>query len=219
MKSPFLASVVLLSTLRLAASADPPAVGAVRMQRSASIDKVLVGPRGEVFALLLAEGSVVVLPPHLASDLGFEPGQRVQVEGDAVQTPLNFVYHRVRLTRAGVLLISAPQPGEGRPPGAPPDGPPPGDPVAETETTRSGTLEAFLAAPDGRVNGLVFADGTVAMGGPHQSIDVSGLTRGTSLQISGTAPAGAAALRLERMTLPDGTVRALQPLASAGKRE
>jgi len=220
MKSLSLVPLLLLSTTAAAQpSAFPPgAFAGVRMQRSSDIERVLVGPRGEVFALLLSEGSVIMLPPHLTSELGLEAGQRVQVEGDAVQTPLNLVYFRVRLTRGGQLLITPLLPGKEPRPAGPPPGPPP-DEAAGTETTARGALQAFIATPDGRVNGLVFSDGTVAVGAPHQSVDVSGLSRGTVLQVSGPRVAEAGALLLERMTLPDGTVRTLQPLASFGKRE
>jgi len=214
MKGFSLVAGLVLSTV---AAAQPNAAG-VPMQRSADIERVLHGPRGEVFALLLAEGSVIMLPPHLSQDLGFEAGQRVQVEGNAVQTPLNLVYFRVRLTRGGQLLLAPPRPGSEPHPAGPPPGPPP-EANAESEATARGALVAFLATPDGGVNGLVFADGTVAMGAPHQAIDVSGLTRGTVLEVSGARLAQASALLLERVTLPDGTIRTLQPLASFGKRE
>jgi hypothetical protein len=212
-----LAAALVFSTV---AAAQPAGVGSavgVRMQRSADIERVLLGPRGEVFALLLAEGSVIMLPPHLTQDLGLETGQRVQVEGDAVQTPLNFVYHRVRLTRGGQLLLVPGLPGKEAQPAGPPPGPPPEE-AAAVGTTARGSLVAFIAGPDGRVNGLVFSDGTVAVGAPHQSVDVSGLTRGTLLEVSGPRLVQAA-LQLERVTLPDGTFRTLQPLASFGKRE
>ena len=85
------------------AAGAPSAETHFRMQRSADIDKVLVNRQGEPFALLLAEGSVVMLSSQ-AAHFGFAPGQRVQVEGDAVETPLNIVYFRARLTRGGKLL-------------------------------------------------------------------------------------------------------------------
>ena len=128
------------SSLALAepGSAAPTDKVHFRMQRSANIDKVLVNSQGEPFALLLAEGSVVMLSSN-ASEFGFAPGQRVQVEGDAVQTALNVVYYRARLTRAGKLLLHASDS---------PARQPSHEDCAGSEVTARGSLEALLAAND-----------------------------------------------------------------------
>ncbi len=160
------------------------------MQRSADIDKVLINSRGEPFALLLAEGSVVMLSSD-ASQFGFTPGQRVQVEGDAVETALNVVYYRARLTRGGKLLLRAHD--------APARQPTHEDSAGKQVTAR-GPLDALLAAPDGHITGLVFADGTVALAPPDMKLDVSGLSRGAQIEVSGPAIA-AAALRIDKLAL------------------
>jgi len=163
-----------------------------RMQRSAKIDQVLVNSDGEAFALLLAEGSVVMLSSQ-ASQFGFAHGQRVQVEGDAVQTPLNVVYFRVRLTRGGQLLQSAND--------APARAPTAGD-CAGGEVTARGALEAFLAARDGSITGLVFGNGTLALASP--SLSINGLAHWSKVEVSGpaiSAEAGAAALRIDRLAV------------------
>lgn len=174
-------------------AAPTPATSHFRMQRSADIERVLVNSQGQPFALLLAEGSIVMLSSH-ASELGFAPGQRVQVEGDAVETALNIVYYRVRLTRGGKLLQAA---DEG------PARQPVGEECAGDAVTRRGSLEALLAAPDGRITGMVFANGTLALATPSQALDVAGLTRGAKVDVSGPAGAkdGTPALRIERLAL------------------
>jgi hypothetical protein len=212
------AAVLLIPGLAVAQPVPLPDAPArsVRMQRSADIERVLIGRNGEPFALLLAEGSVVMLPPHLAVELYFAPGQRVQVEGDAVQTGLNVVYFRVRLTRNGKMLLPADPPPPG---GAPAHGGPGPEADRGTELDAQGSLEALLAAPDGRVTGLVFADGTVASIGRDEVIDVSGLTRGMRLDVSGpgTVRQGVATLRLERLMLPNGTLRTVQSVAALSR--
>ena len=183
------------SSLALAEPVPAAPTGEVhfRMQRSANIDKVLVNSQGEPFALLLAEGSVVMLSSN-ASEFGFAPGQRVQVEGDAVETALNVVYYRARLTRGGRLLLRA---------NDAPARQPTHEECAGNELTARGSLEALLAAPDGRITGMVFADGTVALVGPAMTLDASGLSRGAKVEVSGPAIAaeGATALRIDRLAL------------------
>ena len=175
------------------AVAPPAAETHFRMQRSADIDKVLIYHEGEPFALLLAEGSVVMLSSQ-ASHFGFAPGQRVQVEGDAVETPLNIVYFRVRLTRGGKLLQAI----SDLPARAPTS-----EDCAGSEVNARGKLQSFLAAPDGRITGLVFADGTVALSTAGLPIDASGLSRGMKVEVAGAALTsdGANALRIDRLTV------------------
>jgi hypothetical protein len=164
-----------------------------RMQRSATIDKVLVNSQGQPFALLLAEGSVVMLSSN-ASELGFAPGQRVQVEGDAVETALNVVYYRARLTRGGKLLVHPSDPAARQPTH---------EDCAGNEVTARGSLQALLAAPDGHITGMVFADGTVALVGPARTLDASSLFRGAKVEVSGPGIAadGASTLRIDRLAL------------------
>ena len=183
------------SSLALAepGSAAPTDEAHFRMQRSANIDKVLVNSQGEPFALLLAEGSVVMLSSN-ASEFGFAPGQRVQVEGDAVQTALNVVYYRARLTRAGKLLLHASDS---------PARQPSHEDCAGSEVTARGSLEALLAAPNGDITGMVFANGTVALVGPATTLDASSFYRGAKVEVSGPATAadGANAVRIDRLAL------------------
>ncbi len=183
------------SSVALAEPATAVPTGEVhfRMQRSANIDKVLVNSQGEPFALLLAEGSVVMLSAN-ASEFGFAPGQRVQVEGDAVETALNVVYYRARLTRGGKLLLRASDS---------PARQPSHEDCAGNELTARGSLEALLAAPGGQITGMVFADGTVALVGPATTLDASSLFRGAKVEVSGPAIAadGANVLRIDRVAL------------------
>ena len=175
------------------AVASPAAETHFRMQRSADIDKVLVNHMGEPFALLLGEGSVVMLSSQ-ASHFGFAPGQRVQVEGDAVETTLNIVYFRVRLTRGGKLLQAISDV---------PARAPTSEDCAGSEVNARGKLQAFLAAPDGRITGLIFEDGTVALSTAGLPINAEGLSRGMKVEVSGAALAadGATALRIDRLTV------------------
>jgi hypothetical protein len=188
----FLVTCLVATLTRAETPLAPVSETHFRMQRSADIDKVLVNSEGEAFALLLAEGSVVMLSSD-AARLGFTPGQRVQVEGDAVRTPLNIVYFRVRLTRGGRLLQSA----NDAPARAPTE-----EDCAGEEVTARGALEAFLAAPDGRITGLVFASGIVALASP--SFSINGLAHGSKVEVSGPAmgaDAVAAALRIDRLAV------------------
>lgn len=183
------------SGLALADSSPAAPTGGVhfRMQRSANIDKVLVNSHEEPFALLLAEGSVVMLSSN-ASDFGFAPGQRVQVEGDAVETALNVVYYRARLTRGGKLLLRA---------NDAPARQPSHEACAGNEVTARGALEALLGSPDGRITGMVFADGTMALVGPAVTLDASGLFRGANVEVSGPAIVAdrTTVLRIDRLAL------------------
>ena len=111
---------------------------------------------------------IVLLVLTQASHFGFAPGQRVQVEGDAVETPLNIVYFRVRLTRGGKLLQAISDV---------PARAPTSEDCAGSEVNARGKLQSFLAAPDGRITGLVFEDGTIALSTAGLPINAEGLSR------------------------------------------
>jgi len=162
-----------------------------RMQRSAQVDQVLTNQDGKPFALVLAEGSVVMLSSN-AEDHGYAAGQRVQVEGDAVETPINVVYYRARITRGGKLLQAVnDQPAEL----------PKADSCGEDRLTVRGTMAAFLASPDGHLTGLVLSDGVLALAA--EPLDPAGMMRGSRLEVSGPARQleSGMAIRIEKVAM------------------
>jgi hypothetical protein len=187
------------STVAVAEATPGSTESHFRMQRSADIDQVLVNAEGEAFALVLGEGSVVMLSAE-ASHLGFAAGQRVQVEGDAVETALNVVYYRARITSGGRLLQSANDAAARAPSHADCTG---------GEVTARGKLQAFLATPDGRINGLVFADGTFALATPEVRLNGAELSRGMLVEVSGPTlnAENATALRIDRLAFPETALR------------
>jgi len=187
------------STVAVAEAAPAATESHFRMQRSADIDQILVNAKGEAFALLLGEGSVVMLSAE-AAHFSFAAGQRVQVEGDAVETALNVVYFRARITRGGRLLQSANDVSARAPSHADCTG---------SEVTARGKLDAVLATPEGQVDGLVFADGTLALATPEVRLNGAELSRGMLVEVSGPTlnAENATALRIVRLTLPETALR------------
>jgi len=101
--------------------------GAIRMS--------LHGARGEINGVLLADGTVLRLPPEAAANRGslLQPGKVVVARGDERSNPIGRVLE-VRAfgsSRSDLTPIDAPQPpGPRGQPGARPDTPPPPPPGA-----------------------------------------------------------------------------------------
>jgi len=169
----FLLAAIGSSSLALAQPVARAEETHFRMQRSAEVEQVLTNQDGEPFALVLAEGSVVMLSSK-AAEHGYAAGQRVQVEGDAVETPINVVYYRARITRGGRLLQAADEQLAEQPKA---------DSCAEDRLTVQGRITAFLASPNGQLTGLVLSDGVVALADGR--LDPAGMIRGSELEVSG----------------------------------
>ena len=102
--------------------------GAVRMS--------LHGARGEINGVLLADGTVLRLPPEAASNMGslLQPGRVVVAQGNELSNPIGrvFAVRAIGSSRTHLTPVDAPQPPgpRVRPGGARSDAPPPPPPGA-----------------------------------------------------------------------------------------
>ena len=81
-----------------------------------------------------------------------------------------------------------------------------------------GTVASFKAGPKGRVMALVLDDGTTAVGG---NLETLGLKAGDRISVVGKGGTyqQRKALRIEKITLPDGTTRDLPKPEHHHKRQ
>src|SRR5581483_3913143 len=102
--------------------------GAIRMS--------LHGARGEINGVLLADATVLRLPPDAASNMSslLQPGRSIVARGNELSNPIGRVLEVRAIGSSGTDLTpidSPPPPGpRGRPRGPRPDAPPPSPPGA-----------------------------------------------------------------------------------------
>ena len=161
------ASIMMIGSAGLAlAQAAPPGEPT---EVKGKVAQYSLTPRGGVDGLILVDGTEVLLPPHLSTQVvfAFRPGEAVTVQG--VKTVANPVVTAVSLTNdaTGVLV----------------DTRPPGPPQQLEDESR---IKLQLHGPDGHLNGVLLEDGAIVrMPSPDAEQDAAGLAVGQPLYVSG----------------------------------
>jgi hypothetical protein len=134
------------------------------MQRG-QVQQFTLTPRGDIDGLILTDGTEVVLPPHLSTQIAYaiKPGDTVLIHGlHAAALPL---IQAVSITDdvSGRTVVDngppAPGPGPAPPPPAAPDAGPSAPIPGLSEI--QGRVRMVLHGPRGDVNGALLEDGTV----------------------------------------------------------
>jgi hypothetical protein len=145
-------------------------------------------PRGDVDGLILDNGTEVHFPPHLGTQLVYvvRPGDTVTVHGlEAMGVPM---VQAMSITNdaTGQTVVDTGPPGPPGPRGR--RGRPPGGGMALTDQS---TIKTRLYGPQGDLNGVLLADGTIVhMPPPVAQQMAAQLTPGQPLYVSGTGYAG-----------------------------
>lgn len=176
----------------------PPALGEtpvynpdqLPMQRG-QVQQFTLTPRGDIDGLILTDGTEVVLPPHLSTQLAYsiKPGDAVVIHGlHAAALPL---IRAVSITDdvSGRTVVDngppAPGPGAAPPPPAGPDAGPSAPIPGLTEV--QGRVRMVLHGPRGDVNGALLEDGTILRLPPPEADRFASLLQpGQSLVAEGT---------------------------------
>jgi hypothetical protein len=161
------ASMMTIGTVGLAAAQTAPAGEPTEVK--GKVAQYSLTPRGSVDGLILADGTEVLVPPHLSTQMvfAFRPGEAVTVQG--VKTVANPVVIAVSLTNDAT--------------GAVVDTRPPGPPQQLNDESR---IKLQLHSPDGHLNGVLLEDGVIVrMPSPDAEQDAAGLAVGQPLYVSG----------------------------------
>jgi hypothetical protein len=151
----------------------PPALGAapvynpdqLPMQRG-QVQQFTLTPRGDIDGLILTDGTEVVLPPHLSTQIAYsiKPGDTVVIHGlHAAALPLiQAVSVTDDVSGRTVVDNGPPAPGPGPAPPPPPAGPGagPSAPIPGLAEIQ-GRVRMVLHGPRGDVNGALLEDGTI----------------------------------------------------------
>jgi len=228
----FLCLIPASAAYSSSAAAQPvaavPAVPA-RLTLDGKFAHYLVSPSGEIDGIVLEDGTVTRFPPHalaLAPETApLQPGEIVRLEGDAVSGPTGLVLVHASVTRGSLMIVRgdlSPPPASGeagagpRPHHGGKHGPQAGKGPREENLrpmTVTGKIQGFSADPQGRVDGIVFVDGTNARAGKKVRLEALALKAGDTITVTGKGgnyPQGSS-LQIEAMTLPTGEVRSLVP--------
>ncbi len=207
---------ILLSFALAAVAATPAAAFAGERARThataprASVDarfsRYLLAPNGHVTGILLADNSVVLVRHAMGKDAPAIPaGATVHVDGRVHKAGNASVYTHAVVTHEGKVIADGSRKGhakgERRERG-------PRQKAELKPITASGTVTNVVAGPRGHVLAVVLDDGTTAMGSNLESL---GLKVGDRIGLSGMGGAYAQgkAMRVQKISMPDGTVRDL----------
>jgi hypothetical protein len=198
------------------ASAEPPAADAQEAAPtstvSAKFQRYVLSPGGRPMGLLL-EGGTFVRTPRRALNREAPPlqvGDAVDVEGVAMKTPTGALMMHAVVRQNGNVIADASQL-RGHRHHRDHQGREHRHPRAElTPVSGAGRVASLISTPRGRVMAVVLDDGTTAMA--HGLGDL-GLKVGDKIAVAGrggTYTQGKA-LRIEKITLPDGQIRDIPP--------
>jgi len=190
--------------------------------------RYLVSPNGEIDGLVLADGTVTRFPPHalIPETAPLQSGDAIRLEGEAVNTPAGPVlaYASVRKGNATIVRsdlrrpAALPEPGAGFQPrpggkhglqGA--NGP---HEASLRPMTVTGEIEGFSIDPHGRIDRILFVDGTNARAGEKVRLETLALKAGDTITVTGNGgkyPQGSS-LNIATMKLPTGEVRTFDSL-------
>ena len=212
------------------ATAQPPAATAqvpARLTVNGKFAHYLVSPSGEIDGLVLEDGTVTRFPPHaLAPETApLQPGDAIRLEGDAVNGLTGPILTHVSVMKGEAIIVRGDLP----PPPAPGEagaGPrahhgakhfPRGAQGPREESLRpmtvTGKIRNFSTDPHGRVDGILFVDGTNARAGRKVRLETLALKAGDTITVTGKGgnyPQGSS-LHIETMKLPTGEIRTFDP--------
>lgn len=196
------------------ALADAPAAAAPqpRSAFSAPFQRYLLAPNGKTMGLMLADGTFVGTPGHsLPADApALQTGTKLDIEGVVKATPTGKIVQRAVVKVGGNVLADASK-AHGRHAhrgqGHHGEGKEHHKKHAELKpVTGAGQIAAIVSGPKGRIHALVLTDGTTAVG---HGLDAMNLKVGDKISVAGMGgvyPLGKS-VRVEKLTMPDGSVR------------
>ena len=205
------------------ASAEPPAAvaqeAAPTTTVSAKFQRYVLAPSGRPMGILLEGGTFVRTPRHALNREAapLQAGDAVDVEGVAVKTPTGSLMMRAVVRQNGNVIADASQLRGHRHHRH--EGKEHRHAHAELGPMGSaGRIASVISTPRGRVMAVVLDDGTTAMA---HGLTELGLKVGDSIVVAGKGgayPQGKA-LRVEKITMPDGQVRGILPRVRAPQGE
>ena len=157
----------------------------------------LVALDGEIDGFVLEDGTVTRFPPH-ALIPGTEPlqsGDAIRLEGDAVDGPAGPVLAHASVTKGDATIMRSdrltpaapPEPGTGfrsRPGGKHgPQGANGPHAASLRPMTVTGEIEGFSIDPHGRIDRILFVDGTNARAGEKVRLETLALKAGDTIQV------------------------------------
>lgn len=179
--------------------APPPPPRARRLADEATqvtsgrIQHWLVNPNGDADGIVLADGTQVAFPPHLADDVTglAKVGDTIQVTG--WRAPGVPVMRAQSLSANGRTVTDRPPEGVPRPPR---------EPGALAALSASGKIERLLYNDRGDAHGVVLSDHTIVRFPPHVGASLAGqLTVGSGLYAVGWGTRGKHGAALEATQL------------------
>lgn len=197
------------SSLAFADNAQPaPAQAAKKQAPSATFDGKfdhwLVGPRGKIDGILMADGSIVRVHESSVRDTSLKSGDALHVDAKGGGT----TFHRAKITKNGVVVVddsAAPAKGQKGPHDKDANKTKLGD------ISANGTIVALLQGHKGKVVGVVLKDGTAAYAKHHQDLSSFGLKKGDTVTVNGKGGSYALGkgLVIESIKLPSGDTKTL----------
>ena len=153
------------------------------------IQQWLLNPNGDADGMVLANGTQVAFPPHLAADVTglAKVGDTIQVTG--WRAPGVPVLRAQSLSAKGQTVIDRPPEGGMRPPR---------DPGALAALSANGKIERLLYNDRGDAHGVVLSDKTIVRFPPHVGDMLADqLTAGSALYAEGWGTRGALGSAME----------------------
>ena len=221
-----LASVAYSSQGRAAPLAATAAVPA-RLAVDGKFARYLISPDGDIDGIVLKSGAITRFPPDaLVSDTTpLQVGDAIRIEGDAVNGSTGPVLGHTSVMKGNTVIVRGdlpppPTPGEAGAAPRPHHGGKHGPKGARgpheeglRPMTVTGRIQGFSSDPRGRVDGIIFVDGTNARAGKKVRLEALALKAGDTITVTGKGgnyPQGSS-LHIETMILPTGETRSLDP--------
>ena len=188
----------------------------------------LVAPNGEIDGLVLEDGTVTRFPPHALTPerVPLQSGDAIRLEGEAVNTPAGPVLAYASVRKGNATIVRS----DRRTPAAPPEPgavfrPRPGRTHGPQGTngpheanlrpmTVTGEIEGFSIDPHGRIDRILFVDGSNALAGDEVRFETLALKAGDTITVTGKGgdyPQGIS-LHIATIKLPTGEVRTFDSL-------
>jgi hypothetical protein len=189
--------------------------------------RYLVSPNGQIDGLVLADGSVTRFPPHALTPetAPFQSGDAIHLEGEAVNGPAGPVLAHASVTKGNATVVRSDllKPVASGGPGAGPRShggkrSPEGASGLHEESLRpmtvTGEIEGFSIDSHGRLDRILFVDGTNARAGKQVRLETLALKAGDIITVTGQGGtyAQGSSLHIATMKLPTGEVRTFDPL-------
>jgi hypothetical protein len=190
--------------------------------------RYLVSPNGDIDGLVLADGTVTRFPPHALTPktAPLQSGDAIRLEGEAVNGPAGPVLAHASVTKGDATVVhsdlatpaASGGPGAGLRSREGGKREPKGANGHHEERLRSMTvtreIEGFSMDTHGRLDRILFVDGTNARAGRQVRLETLALKAGDTITVTGKGgnyPQGSS-LHIATVKLPTGEVRTFDPL-------